>query len=122
MEYYIEIEKSKYINIINQDITSLYTDDRQYNLLLIKTLVFQNDDVFISDDHQYICKDRLKKMIKQMDYIFPIKTVFLYIENDKVFHLINYASSVTYKTSTTQEWKYAVLLKDVYDLYLTYSN
>ena len=61
MNYYVEIEKSKYISTINPDIASLYTDDRQYNILLIKTLVFQNDDVFISDDHQYICIDVLKK-------------------------------------------------------------
>ena len=74
MEYYTEIEKSKFVSIINAD--TLYSDDRQYNLLLIKTLVFQNDDVFISDDHQYICIDVLKKMIQQMDYIFPIKLYF----------------------------------------------
>ena len=37
-----------------------------------------------------------------MDYIFPIKTVFSYIENDKVCRIINYPS-VTYKTSTTQK-------------------
>ena len=61
MNYYVEFEKSKYISTINPDIASLYTDDRQYNILLIKTLVFQNDDVFISDDHQYICIDVLKK-------------------------------------------------------------
>ena len=78
MEYYTEIEKSKYINIINQDIASLYTDDRQYNILLIKTLLFQNDEVFISDDHQYICIDGLKNNTTDELY-FPDKNcIFIY--------------------------------------------
>ena len=49
MNYYTEIEKSKYINIINQDIASLYTDDRQYNLILSELLI-SNLDVFIRKD------------------------------------------------------------------------
>ena len=80
-KYYDLIDVTQYeytveFNILN---SILFTDDRQYNILLIKTLMFQNDDVFIFDDYQYICKDRLKKMIQQMDYIFPDKNcIFIY--------------------------------------------
>lgn len=121
-KYYEFIDDAQYEFIFGFNNSILFTDDRQYNILLIKTLMFQNDDVFIIDDYQYIRKDILKKMIKQMVYIFPIRTVFICIENNKVFHLINYPSSVSYKICDTQEWKYALLLKDVYDLYLTYKN
>lgn len=38
MNYYVEIEKSKYISTINPDIASLYTDDRQYNYFIDKDI------------------------------------------------------------------------------------
>ena len=75
-KYYEFIDDAQYEFIFGFNNSILFTDDRQYNILLIKTLMFQNDDVFIFDDYQYICIDVLKKMIQQMDYIFPIKLYF----------------------------------------------
>ena len=45
--YYEYINPTQYEYIVEFNIHNsiLFTDDRQYNLLLIKTLLFQNDEV-----------------------------------------------------------------------------
>lgn len=113
MEYYIEIEKTKYINIINQDIASLYTDDRQYNLMLSELLI-SNLDIFIRNDtptDKVIDLYELKLRNMLWNCLLIPQGIYLYLEHNGRLSYVNNSFDAIQKVKF-----HAILLKNAHKI------
>lgn len=112
MEYYIEIEKSKFISIINPDIQSLYIDDRQYNLILSEVLI-SNLDVFVRKDTPDKVIDLYELRLKAMlwECLLMPKGIYLYIEHNGRLSYVNNSFDAIQQIKF-----YAILLKNAHEI------